>query len=57
MDYLQYCVIIGDKNANRKSFKPYYKWITFNTEELKDVVKEEKVRFKPYYKWITFNTV
>ena len=38
------------------SFKPYYKWITFNTEEQ---VLEEVERlncFKPYYKWITFNT-
>ena len=39
------------------SFKPYYKWITFNT--LVKLYKERYVkghRFKPYYKWITFNT-
>ena len=37
------------------SFKPYYKWITFNTM----YVAEENgglAGFKPYYKWITFNT-
>ena len=36
------------------SFKPYYKWITFNIKmkkELKICIES----FKPYYKWITFN--
>ena len=36
-------------------FKPYYKWITFNTvrAELRRMGAQS---FKPYYKWITFNT-
>ena len=39
------------------SFKPYYKWNTFNTI-IKDVQEIMKgVGFKPYYKWNTFNTV
>ena len=40
------------------SFKPYYKWITFNTkiEEL-DEEGKKILSFKPYYKWITFNTL
>ena len=37
------------------SFKPYYKWITFNTYAYLKHQGSEK-RFKPYYKWITFNT-
>ena len=56
MDYLQY------RNMDKKSallimgFKPYYKWITFNTawKCKKHVIK--LLSFKPYYKWITFNT-
>ena len=51
-----------DKAINRdivviKSFKPCYKWITFNTS-LNIALKENiKLRsFKPCYKWITFNT-
>ena len=37
-------------------FKPYYKWITFNTivEEYEKLANIKS--FKPYYKWITFNT-
>ena len=38
------------------SFKPYYKWITFNTTILKEL-QETSFCFKPYYKWITFNTL
>ena len=38
-------------------FKPYYKWITFNTEKKqKELQERENESFKPYYKWITFNT-
>ena len=38
-------------------FKPYYKWITFNTVELsKEMARRIFRGFKPYYKWITFNT-
>ena len=36
-------------------FKPYYKWITFNTKHV--VTEVQPVGFKPYYKWITFNTL
>ena len=40
------------------SFKPYYKWITFNTVELsKEMARRIFRGFKPYYKWITFNTM
>ena len=38
------------------SFKPYYKWITFNTLILEDIAFSMTYSFKPYYKWITFNT-
>ena len=37
-------------------FKPYYKWITFNTHTLKNFDACSFHGFKPYYKWITFNT-
>ena len=45
-----------DKVTPLESFKPYYKWITFNTleEELESI---RNLCFKPYYKWITFNTI
>ena len=36
------------------SFKPYYKWITFNIKHMM-LLYQKKRRFKPYYKWITFN--
>ena len=40
-----------------QSFKPYYKWITFNTTTpTAVVVSTPSSGFKPYYKWITFNT-
>ena len=38
------------------SFKPYYKWNTFNTW-LKSQVIRKRRGFKPYYKWNTFNTL
>ena len=39
------------------SFKPYYKWNTFNTEKgLNKKAYISHVCFKPYYKWNTFNT-
>ena len=37
-------------------FKPYYKWITFNTNKREEIWEYIKSSFKPYYKWITFNT-
>ena len=39
-----------------QSFKPYYKWNTFNTE-YKAAAYAGVVSFKPYYKWNTFNTL
>ena len=59
MEYLQY-QINQEKNTCHvhESFKPYYKWNTFNTKYFE---REGKLRqdgsFKPYYKWNTFNTV
>ena len=38
------------------SFKPYYKWITFNTQIQAECLNIILMSFKPYYKWITFNT-
>ena len=38
-------------------FKPYYKWITFNTKLPDSIINSvQYLSFKPYYKWITFNT-
>ena len=37
------------------SFKPYYKWITFNIREVIFSAFIIISSFKPYYKWITFN--
>ena len=37
------------------SFKPYYKWMTFNTwYQYLNITDIQG--FKPYYKWMTFNT-
>ena len=38
-----------------KSFKPCYKWNTFNTN-INSFVKLSSYSFKPCYKWNTFNT-
>ena len=38
------------------SFKPCYKWITFNTDKTKALASANELGFKPCYKWITFNT-
>ena len=56
MDYLQYIQEIAQEKADNKSFKPYYKWITFNTKMMENEVMGLVDGFKPYYKWITFNT-
>ena len=35
MDYLQYKVVRLDyEGPDMASFKPYYKWITFNTQNI-----------------------
>ena len=38
------------------SFKPCYKWITFNTNR-NELMERLAKCFKPCYKWITFNTI
>ena len=37
------------------SFKPCYKWMTFNTDGL-ETRPTSSGSFKPCYKWMTFNT-
>ena len=44
------------QQAPSRSFKPCYKWITFNTIENELLKVFKAYRFKPCYKWITFNT-
>ena len=40
------------------SFKPYYKWNTFNTTIKPNAFPSGAPKgFKPYYKWNTFNTL
>ena len=55
MDYLQYNVLRSLVVKRSWGFKPYYKWITFNTVGY-NLFKDILLGFKPYYKWITFNT-
>ena len=55
MDYLQYQEIGFSWKLLERSFKPYYKWITFNTK-YEYISTLLNCCFKPYYKWITFNT-
>ena len=39
------------------SFKPCYKWMTFNTPNSNQAIAHLKsLSFKPCYKWMTFNT-
>ena len=40
----------------RLGFKPYYKWIIFNTLYFSKSNFSLSESFKPYYKWIIFNT-
>ena len=56
MDYLQYLKNYEDIRIHW-SFKPCYKWITFNTEYTSPYDYFEYQCFKPCYKWITFNTL
>ena len=57
MDNPQYAQAWNGSQLMSGSFKPYYKWITFNTVILWNL-KSQKIKcFKLYYKWITFNTV
>ena len=47
---------IGNYGIRFSSFKPYYKWNTFNTLVWAAAYDYRFVSFKPYYKWNTFNT-
>ena len=55
MDYLQYKEENSWGKHSTYSFKPYYKWITFNIETTEVLMVDYPKSFKPYYKWITFN--
>ena len=48
-------VLNGNGVNSDDSFKPCYKWITFNTDTVHNRMSYT-CRFKPCYKWITFNT-
>ena len=57
MDNLQYLKIVNHEGETSIiGFKPYYKWITFNTTSCSRDNVNALLSFKPYYKWITFNT-
>ena len=57
MEYLQYWEPWMEWDYKEpSSFKPYYKWNTFNTIIDKDGSIVKDYGFKPYYKWNTFNT-
>ena len=56
MEYLQYISPDGKCPKTGYSFKPYYNWNTFNTEEDRVWRKQHPDGFKPCYKWNTFNT-
>ena len=57
MEYLQYLRTGESRIRNTPvSFKPYYKWNTFNTDTQSDS-PFNFYSFKPYYKWNTFNTI
>ena len=55
MDNLQYSGVYVPIEGLLSSFKPYYKWITFNILHLSFFLRHFAWSFKPYYKWITFN--
>ena len=55
MEYLQYSQVFKNSNII-KSFKPCYKWNTFNTEIERVKRMMDSTGFKPCYKWNTFNT-
>ena len=55
MEYLQYRASELVTFGKEYSFKPYYKWNTFNTNN-QNLCHKRKLSFKPYYKWNTFNT-
>ena len=56
MDYLQYLDNSMQWLVGAASFKPCYKWITFNIQYSNSSSKIKGCySFKPCYKWITFN--
>ena len=57
MDNLQYLIVTLLNQQIQLRFKPYYKWITFNTVLEFNVPFRRNHSFKPYYKWITLNTI
>ena len=57
MEYLQYPIGAETGRKCSLSFKPCYKWNTFNTtNKVEQLMKTVGVSFKPCYKWNTFNT-
>ena len=40
MEYLQYIKELNLDSLDRMSFKPYYKWNTFNTLDTRDLERE-----------------
>ena len=56
MDDLQYTVVSSLTDNSLISFKPCYKWMTFNTNRNIILDKTLSYSFKPCYKWMTFNT-
>ena len=56
MDDLQYKEREWMYNVSDLCFKPYYKWMTFNTQIIVLSAVLAEICFKPYYKWMTFNT-
>ena len=56
MEYLQYSLTAEEANHHLASFKPCYKWNTFNTKKGGFFKTTLGGGFKPCYKWNTFNT-
>ena len=56
MEYLQYLYSDTAFSNSDLSFKPCYKWNTFNTKVEEMFDGEDIISFKPCYKWNTFNT-
>ena len=55
MDDLQYANNYMELTKEEESFKPCYKWMTFNTV-ITTLLGITGFSFKPCYKWMTFNT-
>ena len=56
MDDLQYLTLEVKSSFSSFGFKPCYKWMTFNTEDI-GIAYKKGGGFKPCYKWMTFNTI